>query len=204
MTRSNIQFPGLFGGGSDSMRLSRVPYIWMLHKFPGGTHNWASLFNTDLDSKHQLKLPCGSLEQRLEIIFLKSKKPHKSLLPPEHWASSLHRPTTELLLETIALRSSISWVQRGGLRSQVGRSLKTLLHYTWAVSRQAPHPRHKVDDGHAFFLDSPSRQPRGWNFISTTRQLGRNSSGSVLSGLGSDKKKNSKPHSQISRTWASY
>ena len=51
------------------MRLSRVPYIWMLHKFPGGTYNWASLFNTDLDSKHQLKLPYGSLEQRLEIIF---------------------------------------------------------------------------------------------------------------------------------------
>lgn len=74
MTRSNIQFPGLFGGSSDSMRLSRVPYIWMLHKFPGGTYNWASLFNTDLDSKHQLKLPCDSLEQRLEIIFLKKQK----------------------------------------------------------------------------------------------------------------------------------
>ena len=56
------------------MRLSRVPYIWMLHKFPGGTYNWASLFNTDLDSKHQLKLPYGSLEQRLEIIFKKKQK----------------------------------------------------------------------------------------------------------------------------------
>lgn len=64
--------------------------------------------------------------------FFKKQKPHKSLLPPEHWASSLHRPTIEPLLETIAPRSSISWVQRGGLHSQVGRSLKTLLHYTWA------------------------------------------------------------------------
>jgi hypothetical protein len=81
MTQSNIQFPGLFGGGSDSVRLSRVPYIWMLHKFPGGTYDWASLFNADLDSKHQLKLPCGSLEQRLEIIFLKSKSPTNLCYP---------------------------------------------------------------------------------------------------------------------------
>lgn len=127
MTWSNIQFPGLFGGGSDSVRLSRVPYIWMFHKFPGETYNWASFFNTDLDSKHQLELPCGSLEQRLEIIFSKSKKTPQITATPEHKASSLHRPTMALLLETTALRSSISWVQRGRSSLPGGKESKDFI-----------------------------------------------------------------------------
>lgn len=109
------------------MRLSRVPYIWMFRKFPGETYDWASLFNTDLDSKHQLKLPCGSLEQRLEIIFSKSKKNPQITATPEHQASSLHRPTMELLLETMALRSSISWVQRGRSSLPGGKESKDFI-----------------------------------------------------------------------------
>lgn len=52
--------------------LRRAPSIRVFNTFPGGTYDQAALFNTDLDSKHRLKLSCVSLEQRLEIILAKT------------------------------------------------------------------------------------------------------------------------------------
>lgn len=67
-----------------------------------------------------------------------------------------------------------------GLHSQVGRNLKTLFLSTGARSQQVPSPRYRVY-GYAFFPKNAtsSCQPKEENLVSTTRELGRSSSGSL-------------------------